>query len=57
MELKPNILDEISEEHNLIPQPKKDKYVSNSDTLILEDELQRIQLVGEINVQNACTGK
>lgn len=56
MELKPNILDEISEEHNLIPQPKKDKYVSNSDTLILEDELQRIQLVGEINVQNACTG-
>lgn len=56
MELKPNILQEISEEHNLIPQPKKDKYVSDSDTLILEDELQRICLVGNINIQKACTG-
>ncbi|KAJ8019033.1 DNA polymerase delta subunit 2 [Holothuria leucospilota] len=56
MELKPNILQEISEEHNLIPQPKKNKYVSDSDTLILEDELQRICLVGNINIQKACTG-
>ncbi|PIK51870.1 putative DNA polymerase delta subunit 2 [Apostichopus japonicus] len=55
-ELKPSILDEVSEEYNLIPQPKKDRYTSDSDTLILEDELQRITLVGNINIQTACTG-
>ncbi|XP_038064247.1 DNA polymerase delta subunit 2-like [Patiria miniata] len=56
MELKPSILKEISEDHNLVPQPARDKYIADSDTLILEDELQRIVLVGNVDVQKAITG-
>ncbi|KAL5019253.1 hypothetical protein ScPMuIL_004975 [Solemya velum] len=56
MDLKPSILKEISEEHNLMPQPIKSKFTDDSDTLILEDELQRIVLIGEIDVQKSVTG-
>ncbi|XP_063235760.1 DNA polymerase delta subunit 2 [Bacillus rossius redtenbacheri] len=55
-ELKPSILKEISEEHNLLPQPARTNFVDDSDKLILEDELQRIQLIGEFNVHEAVTG-
>ena len=41
----------------MVPQPKRDKYIADTDTLILEDELQRIVLLGNIDVQRAVTGR
>jgi DNA polymerase delta subunit 2 len=54
--LKPNILKELSEEHGLLPQPKNAKYICDDDDLILEDDSQRIKLVGAADKKNLATG-
>ncbi|XP_054263776.1 DNA polymerase delta subunit 2-like [Macrosteles quadrilineatus] len=54
--LKPSILKDISEEAQLIPQPIRTNFVSDTDTLILEDELQRIVLHGSLDVHKVVTG-
>lgn len=55
-ELKPSILREISQETNLIPQPSRKNFVSQSDKLILEDDSQRITLIGDIDINSVVTG-
>ena len=41
---------------NLIPQPSRKNFVSKSDKLILEDDSQRITLIGDIDINCAVTG-
>lgn len=55
-ELKPSILKEISDEHQLIPQPVRTHFTDDQDELILEDELQRIKLIGELSPHEVITG-
>ena len=47
---------EISEENQLAPQPPRSHYTNDNDILILEDALQRIKLVGKIDVHSIVTG-
>lgn len=54
--LKPSILREISEKNQLAPQPVRLNCTDESDMLILEDEVQRIQLLGEMKVHSYVTG-
>ncbi|KFM73978.1 DNA polymerase delta subunit 2, partial [Stegodyphus mimosarum] len=56
MELHPSILKEISEEHNLIPQPVTEEFTNDDDVLILEDNLQRVILCGNIDPHSHVTG-
>ncbi|KOB76546.1 DNA polymerase delta small subunit [Operophtera brumata] len=56
-ELKPSILKELSDQLEIIPQPTRTYFVADSDSLVLEDELQRIKLVGDcIDVHQVVTG-
>ncbi|CAB3365521.1 Hypothetical predicted protein [Cloeon dipterum] len=54
--LKPNILKEISEEYQLELQPTLTYFADESDSLVLEDELQRITLSGVIDAHKMVTG-
>ncbi|XP_074647132.1 DNA polymerase delta subunit 2-like [Tubulanus polymorphus] len=56
MVLKPNILKELCTEQGLLPQPVQTKYTDDSDVLILEDELQRIVLEGDVDFGRVITG-
>jgi DNA polymerase delta subunit 2 len=56
MENKPNILKELSEETMTIVASVKDRFTDDDDVLILEDELQRIALIGNIDKHRLCTG-
>jgi DNA polymerase delta subunit 2 len=57
--LKPSILKEISNDHK-DKEPARDtlnaNYHHESDKLILEDDVQRIRLEGNINVAEMITG-
>lgn len=56
--LKPSVLKELAEETQLAPQPERFNFASDDDLLILEDELQRIRLIGGnlLDVQRLVTG-
>ncbi|PAA79671.1 hypothetical protein BOX15_Mlig013796g2, partial [Macrostomum lignano] len=56
MPLKPSILSEIGEDQQVEPPPVPECCVSDKDRLILEDDLQRIQLVGDIAKERLVTG-
>lgn len=56
-ELRSSILNELSKELQLIPQPARTNYASFKDILYLEDETLRIKLVGtHKNIQDTVTG-
>ncbi|XP_014260971.1 DNA polymerase delta subunit 2 isoform X2 [Cimex lectularius] len=55
-ELRPSVLKELSDELQIVPQPKVVRFVGDKDSLILEDDLQRIRLVGNIDVHSIVTG-
>ncbi|KAF6203390.1 hypothetical protein GE061_003809 [Apolygus lucorum] len=55
-ELHPSILKDISEELQVVPQQKMVRFVDEKDELILEDEVQRIRLCGDIDVHSLVTG-
>lgn len=54
--LKPSILKEVADEDQLYEQPLRSNYVDEQDKLILEDDLQRIRLMGKIDVHQVVTG-
>lgn len=54
--LKPSILRDISEETQLAPQPIRSHFTDETDQLILEDELQRIRLLGNMKAHDFVTG-
>ncbi|OWR52976.1 DNA polymerase delta small subunit [Danaus plexippus plexippus] len=56
-ELKPSILKELSDQLEILPQPTRTHFVHETDSLVLEDELQRIKLSGDcIDVNKVVTG-
>ena len=58
MPLKPSILDKVTKEEWVLPPPPREKYTSESDVILLEDESGRIKLVGaELKQHIFMTGK
>ncbi|KAH7930878.1 hypothetical protein BV22DRAFT_999682 [Leucogyrophana mollusca] len=47
MPLKANVLEDIGRDHSIPAPPPRDKIFSDEDSIMLEDESGRIQLVGE----------
>ncbi|GAA5896256.1 DNA-directed DNA polymerase delta subunit POL31 [Sporobolomyces salmoneus] len=46
MPLKPNVLEDLARDHHITAPPKREKYHSKSDEIMLEDESGRVRLVG-----------
>ncbi|KAF9228027.1 hypothetical protein BS17DRAFT_774646 [Gyrodon lividus] len=46
MPLKPNVLEDLGRDHSLPPPPPREKFYSDEDSIMLEDESGRIKLVG-----------
>ena len=44
-------------QHHLAPQPARLKYVGTNDELLLEDQMQRITLTGNISPKELVTGE
>ncbi|XP_023338369.1 DNA polymerase delta subunit 2 [Eurytemora carolleeae] len=47
-ENKPSILKEFSEDQIDKPEPEKEKYTAETDSLVLEDETMRVKLIGKV---------
>ncbi|CAF3675533.1 unnamed protein product [Adineta steineri] len=56
MVLKPSIVKQIATENGFSLQPPRNRYVDPTDKLILEEETQRIELNGKIDVDQFVTG-
>ncbi|OQV23941.1 DNA polymerase delta subunit 2 [Hypsibius exemplaris] len=56
MELKPSVLKDLSENLDIATQPILPRYAGDHDTLLLEEETQRIVLVGNIDMREIVTG-
>lgn len=56
MKLKPNVLLEIGKSYHILAPPPKQRYTDESDEVILEDESQRILLLGNLDVKRTVTG-
>lgn len=44
-------------QHHLVPQPPRVKYVGGNDELLLEDQMQRVMLTGNISSKELVTGE
>lgn len=55
-ELRPSILQEVSEEHSLQPTVRPLRFTAADDSLVLEDELARVRLDGDIDPHSHVTG-
>ncbi|KAI0807245.1 DNA polymerase alpha/epsilon subunit B-domain-containing protein [Fomes fomentarius] len=53
MPLKPNVLEDIARDHSIPAPPPREKFYSDNDSMMLEDESGRICLVGE-RINSAC---
>lgn len=59
MRLKPSILKELSESHGIVGGAvpgSRGHYTDATDELVLEDEVQRVSLAGDIDVGSSISG-
>ncbi|KAI6111515.1 DNA polymerase alpha/epsilon subunit B-domain-containing protein [Pisolithus croceorrhizus] len=47
MPLKPNVLEDLGRDYSIPPPPPREKFHSDEDSVMLEDESGRVKLVGE----------
>ncbi|KAI0665028.1 DNA polymerase alpha/epsilon subunit B-domain-containing protein [Cubamyces menziesii] len=53
MPLKPNVLEDVARDRSIPAPPPREKYYSDNDSVMLEDESGRICLVGD-RIRSAC---